>query len=970
MLSITEYYKEKIIRPEKILCIGEGNFIRAFVCFLLDLMNEKQVYDGSAVLCQPIEEGKCAQINSQNGLYTVIERGMENGMSIERARIISSVSRCINPYKDFEAFLQIGRSPNLEVIISNTTEAGIAFKDTDKFNDCPHVSYPGKLTRLLFERFSLFGEGHGLLILPVELIDQNGKRLKECVNDYIKLWNLPDRFKKWIESECFFADTLVDRIVSGYPSDDEERLRQKLGYFDSLLDTAEPFFFWAIEAPKKWTSVFPADKSGLSVVFSDDISSYKKRKVRILNCAHTLSVLAAFLAGHDTVYEMMCDKLFENFIRQTLSEEIIPFIELPLDEMNAYAQSVLERFRNSYLEHRLLDISLNSVSKYKARCLPSAVDCIKGQNSAPDNLAFALGALIKFYQGEWIEGKYYGKRNGQRYEIRDDREVLKFISKSKPLEILKNTRLWGIDLTFFSDFSEKVVKAYEDINNYGIYDALRLCLTHEISEESVIINKSDSVAVAALPLSRGKTALGTKLLEDIPAGHKFAVRDIQKEEEVIKYGKRIGIATQNIKSGEQVHLHNLKTALSGTSEYSYSQPFAHRQEKYEERFFMGYERHDGRIGTRNEIWIVPTVGCINNTAQIIAKKAAELFGGYCDGIFAFSHPYGCSQLGEDGENTAKFLSALCRHPNAGGVVLLGLGCENNNIRVMKKYLTRTEKSRIRFITAQDEYDEISTALEMVGELCRNTSGEIRTRVPLSKLVLGMKCGGSDAFSGITANPLCGMVSDYICLSGGSVILSEVPEMFGAETDLLQRCESKEVFDKAVLMINSFKEYFSKHGEPIYENPSPGNKQGGITTLEEKSLGCIQKGGRSPVTDVLELYGECKKSGLSLLWGPGNDIVSSSNIAAAGATLLLFTTGRGTPFGSFVPTIKISSNSSVANRKRSWIDFDAAGILKNNDFTFYRDELIKLIIETASGEKTKSEQNGYREAAIFKSGITL
>ncbi len=970
MLSITQYYKEKIIRPEKILCIGEGNFIRAFACFLLDLMNERQVYDASAVLCQPIKDGKCNQINSQNGLYTVIERGIEKGESIERARVISSVSRCINPYEDFEAFLRIGSSEDLQVIISNTTEVGIAFKDTDKFNDAANVSYPGKLTRLLFERFSLWGEGHGLLILPLELVDQNGKKLKECVNDYIRLWNLPDKFKEWTMSECVFADTLVDRIVSGYPSNDEEALQKKLGYQDFLVDTAEPFFFLAIEAPEAASSVFPADKSGLDVVFSDDIYSYKKRKVRILNSAHTLSVLAAYLAGYDSVFEMMNDKLFEEFIKQTLDTEIIPLLGLPLDTTKAFAQSVLERFRNPFIKHRLLDISLNSVSKYKGRCLPSVLDFINAKGSAPYNLAFALGALLKFYEGEWDENKYYGRRNGQRYEIREDMEVLEFISKSKPLEILKNTKLWGIDLTSLQDFSQKVVEAYENINNYGVNKALRLCLSHEVSKGAVLINKSDSVAVATLELYKDNTVLGTRLLEDIPPFHKFALRDIHKEQEVIKYGKPIGIASKDIKSGEHVHLHNLKTALSGISEYSYTRPIAQEQHKYENSSFLGYKRQGGKVGTRNEIWIVPTVGCINDTARIIAEKTNELYGGYCDGIFAFSHPYGCSQLGEDAENTAKFLSALCRHPNAGGVLLLGLGCENNNIFVMKRYLTRTDKSHIRFITAQDESDEISAALEMVKQLCLNASGERRSRVPLSKLVIGMKCGGSDALSGITANPLCGSVSDLVCSLGGSVILSEVPEMFGAEEQLLLRCESKEVFDKAVLMINSFKEYFFKHGEPIYENPSPGNNQGGITTLEEKSLGCIQKGGKRNVTDVLSLYGECGNKGLSLLWGPGNDIVSSSNLAAAGATLLLFTTGRGTPLGSFVPTIKISSNSSVANRKKGWIDFDAGRVLLNNDFNLYRDELLKLIIRTASGEKTKSEQNGYREAAIFKSGITL
>lgn len=474
MLTINGFYNEKIKRPEKVLCIGEGNFLRAFACFLLDVMNEKGVFNGNAVLCQPIKNGKCDAINAQNGLYTVVERGIENGKPVERTRVISSVSRCVNPYEDFESFLKIGRSAALEVIISNTTEAGIEFKDTDKLEDAPPASYPAKLTRLLFERFTAFGEKHGLLILPVELIDDNGTRLKECVNEYIRLWDLPEGFSKWLDEECVFADTLVDRIVSGYPEPDAERLTRELGYKDVLLDAAEPFFFWAIAAQGEKAESFPADKSGFDVVFADDISAYKTRKVRILNGAHTLSVLAAFSAGHDTVYEMMSDSVFEEFIKETLESEIIPFIKLQQGEKDAFAACVLERFKNPFIRHRLLDISLNSVSKYKARCLPSILDYVKERGQAPENLAFALGALLSFYDGEWENGAYYGTRNGEKYEIRDDRKALEFISKSSPADILKNAELWGMDLTAVSGLAQKAVKAYNDINEYGIYKAVRL----------------------------------------------------------------------------------------------------------------------------------------------------------------------------------------------------------------------------------------------------------------------------------------------------------------------------------------------------------------------------------------------------------------------------------------------------------------------------------------------------------------
>ncbi|HZK22065.1 MAG TPA: tagaturonate reductase [Oscillospiraceae bacterium] len=476
MLKINEVYKEKESRPEKILSIGEGNFLRAFACRLVDDMNEKGVYSGNIVLCQPIEDGKCDDINAQNGLYTVIERTAKGNEAIESAHVIKSVSRCINPYEDFEQFLKIGRSPDLEVIISNTTEAGIAFDSTDKFEDAPYVSYPAKLTRLLYERLCTFKTHGKLLILPAELIDSNGTKLKECVEKYIQLWHLPQSFSAWLNAQCIFANTLVDRIVSGYPEKDAKRLSQKLGYKDNLLTAAEPFFFWAIELENEAKSIFPANKSGFDVIFAKDITPYKTRKVRILNGAHTLSVLAAFLSGHNTVFEMMSDSIFELFISETLKKEIIPFINLKESEKNAFAKAVIERFKNPFLGHRLLDISLNSVSKYKARCLPSVLDYAKEKGEAPSNLSFALAALLIFYKGKWQNGEYIAFRNGEKYKISDDIEVLRVIEKSDINTILSNKDLWGMDLRTIPEFAKKVITAYHDIEKYGVLKAVSLCI--------------------------------------------------------------------------------------------------------------------------------------------------------------------------------------------------------------------------------------------------------------------------------------------------------------------------------------------------------------------------------------------------------------------------------------------------------------------------------------------------------------
>ena len=456
----------------------------------------------------------------------------------------------------------------------------------------------------------------------------------------------------------------------------------------------------------------------------------------------------------------------------------------------------------------------------------------------------------------------------------------------------------------------------------------------------MLINKLDNVEVN---------------LED---GHKYAVRDIKAGEDIIKYGNPIGHATEDIKAGELVHSHNLKTNLSGNLTYKYEPKFYGIQEEEQGRTFMGYVRDNGEVGIRNEIWIVNTVGCINKVAEKIAEKT---------GAMHFPHPFGCSQLGDDQSITQKILKGMVNHPNAAGVLVLGLGCENNNIEVFKSVLGEYDPARVKFLNAQDVEDDVEAGVLMVRELQKYAEKFKRVPVPVSKLKIGLKCGGSDGYSGISANPLVGRLSDKLIAMGGSCVLTEVPEMFGAEHLLMQRCESREVFDKTVALINNFKDYYTRHNQVIYENPSPGNKKGGITTLEEKSLGCVQKGGLSKVVDVLDYGDRLSKCGLSLLNGPGNDIVAITNLMAAGVHIILFTTGRGTPVGSAVPTVKIATNATLAERKKNWIDFDASPTLVGNPLT---DELFEYVLKVAEGEETKNEIHGYREISIFKDGVTL
>ena len=493
-------------------------------------------------------------------------------------------------------------------------------------------------------------------------------------------------------------------------------------------------------------------------------------------------------------------------------------------------------------------------------------------------------------------------------------------------------------------------------------------------DKVIHIAEKDNVAVAISPVSAGtviETELGkVTVQEDIPQGHKIALTAIAEGKNIIKYGFPIGHAKAAIPQGSWVHTHNMATNLSGSEEYSYEPQQIPVREGDGTSVFQGFLRKDGRAGVRNEIWIIPTVGCVNDVAKKLVRDNQDLVQGNVEGLYTFTHPFGCSQTGEDHKQTRRLLASLVRHPNAAAVLVLSLGCENLTHEQFVEELGEYDPQRVKFLTCQEVDDELAEGRRLLEECAEYADSFQRVELPVSKLVIGMKCGASDGLSGITANPTVGRFSDMLIAQGGSTILTEVPEMFGAEGMLMNRCINQEVFEKAVHMINGFKEYFLAHHEVVYENPSPGNKQGGITTLEDKSCGCVQKGGSAPIQDVIGYGEQVKNQGLNLLYGPGNDLVSSTVLTAAGAQIILFTTGRGTPFGAPAPTVKIATNSQIAARKKNWIDFNAGPVVEGESLESAGKRLLDYVLEVASGKETCNEKQGYREISIFKDGVVL
>jgi len=969
--------------PEKVMQFGEGNFLRAFADYWFDVSNEKAGWNGKCVLVQPIAQGLSEPINRQQGLYTLYLRGREHGEKVERKRVISCVSRCLNPYEaeGFAAMMELAVSDDLEYVVSNTTEAGIVYDPACRLADTPAASFPGKLSQVLYQRWR--AGRPGLVILSCELIDNNGRELLGCVNRYVEQWGLEDGFREYVNGDCTFCSTLVDRIVPGRVRDPEEvrRVEAENGYRDELMDVGEVFGVWNIEGPEWLADKLPFRRAGLNCPVVPDVTPYKKRKVRILNGAHTGMVLGAWLAGFNIVRDCMQDETVRGFMNKMLYDEVIPVLPLARQDLEDFAAAVQDRFNNPFVDHELLSISLNSTSKWRARNLPSLLEYTSGRGAPPPCLTMGFAAYLAFYssrvQDLSDEGLVCRRENGDAYVCKDDRWILEFYWEHRNDNVsalvhavMTDQRMWGRDLTEVPGLEEAVVGDLSMLRERGALEAYRSCLEGGAPMPDFIrIHPADNVAVALRPVPKGSQFEGITAAEEILQGHKMALEAIRAGDNVIKYGFPIGHATAGIAPGDWVHTHNLATNLAGEAAYRY-QPRFQELPPSPARTFRGYRRRDGGVGIRNELWIIPTVGCVNDVAKALVRENQDLVDGSIDGLYAFPHPFGCSQTGADHAQTRRLLAALARHPNAGAVLVVGLGCENLTHEQFVAELGSFDPDRVKFLTCQEVPDEMVAGRELLEQCAAYARRFQREDTPAAELVVGMKCGGSDGLSGITANPVVGRFSDRLIAQGGSTVLTEVPEMFGAEGLLLDRCVNEAVFQKAVDMINGFKNYFIRHGEAVYDNPSPGNKQGGITTLEDKSCGCVQKGGTAPVMDVLG-YGEAVTTrGLNLLYGPGNDLVSATALTAAGAHLILFTTGRGTPFGALAPTLKIASNTPLAVRKAGWVDFNAGAAVEGVSLDEIAYALMELVLETASGKPTCVERKGFREISIFKDGVVL
>jgi altronate hydrolase len=1015
--------------PEKILQFGTGVLLRGLCDYLVDKANRKGIFNGRIVVVKSTDGGDASAFDVQDNLYTLSIRGIEKGKRVEENVVCSAISRVIAAKNQWKMVLDCAKNPDLQIIISNTTESGIQLEQ-DNIHENPPTSFPGKVLAFLYARYNAFqgDKTKGMVIVPTELITENGKKLENIVLELAHLNGLDTKFIDWLEHHNSFCNSLVDRIVPGKPdSATKTQLTQQLGYKDDLLITSEPYLLWAIEGDKRVKSVLSFAKTDKRVIIQPNIDLYRELKLRMLNGTHTLSCGVAFLSGFSTVKEAMQDETMSEFIRKIMLHEISEGIPYPIvpNKILSFGNDVLDRFRNPFIDHLWWNITLNYSSKMSMRNVPTLAKYVETHQKTPDLFAFGFAAYLLFMRGA----------HPQAIQDSNAAYFSELWANHAPEQIVKialqNKILWDEDLTQFNGFSEKVIQHLQDMLKIGVKNALNQLIHPQKQVNNVLkVHPNDNVIVALSNLLAGETVVlegeAYLLLENIAAKHKFAAIDFLPNDIILMYGVLVGKAQNFIPRGTLLTTSNVKHATNPYQINDERKLNWHIPDisKWQNRTFNGYHRADGSVGTGNYWLVIPLVFCENRNMDVlrdalvkdlgygrqnayqtqtldlielikkgkspeeilktdvtkITKKSKQkrLFKNI-DGIKFLSHDGGCGGTRQDAQTLCGLLAGYITHSNVAGATILSLGCQNAQVSMLQAEIKKRDADfkKPLFVLEQQQ---IGTEEALITQAIKQTlvglmqaNENTRRPAPLSQLCIGLECGGSDGFSGISANPAIGYTSDLLVALGGTVILSEFPELCGVEQELCDRCADVDAATRFASLMKTYNERAKSVGSGFDMNPSPGNIKDGLITDAIKSAGAAKKGGTSPIVAVLDYPEKVTKSGLNLLCTPGNDVESTTAEVGSGANIVLFTTGLGTPTGNpITPVIKLSSNTKLAEKMPDIIDINTGTITEGKETIVEAGErILEYIIQVASGTvEISAVRHGQDDFIPWKRGVSL
>jgi len=1021
--------------PEKVLQFGTGVLLRGLPDYLIDQANRQGVFNGRVVVVKSTSGGDIHAFERQDNLYTVCTRGIFGGTTVHKNEVCTAISRVLSAADEWAEILACAKNPDLEIVLSNTTEVGIQLVLED-IRQTPPASFPAKLLAFLLARFEAVSADadKGLVIVPTELIPENGKRLEAIVLELARHNGLEKPFFEWLENACIFCNSLVDRIVPGAPpAAQTDDFFKELGYRDDLLTIAEPYSFWAIEGNERVKKVLSFQKvMAEAVAIEPDITRFRERKLRLLNGTHTLACGLAQLAGFETVDKAMSDADFSKFVERLMLHEIAPAIpaRLPAGDAENFGRQVLDRFRNPFIEHRWSSIAMQYGLKMKTRIVPLLLEHFRKNSAPPRGMALGMAAFLVFYREA-------------RPAVSDDSAAY-FFEKWNAAppenwlpEVLADAERWGADLSVLPGFSEAVLGWIGQILERGAGAAIKASAsvgvtqsrpdtTSDTASKRILqIHPSDNAIVALTDLKKGETVQlngqAWTLADDVAGKHKFAAAPLRAGDAVRMYGVLVGRAQTDIAAGGLLTTANLKHAaanfsVNGKHAARWTAPDV---SNWQNRTFNGFHRADGRVGTANHWLVVPLVFCENRNVEVLReallaelgydrhnryrhlarsladayrsgkteeisfdfdeKTPAERLFPNVDGLKFLLHDGGCGCNRQDSDTLCGLLAGYITHPNTAGATILSLGCQNAQVKILEEEIRRRDPNFQKPLVILEQ-QQIGTEAQMLEAAIRKTLAGMaeanlaeRRPAPLSKLCIGLECGGSDGFSGISANPVLGHLSDMLVAMGGSVILSEFPELCGVEQELCDRCTDRPTAERFSELMRGYHARAKADGSGFDMNPSPGNIRDGLITDAIKSAGAAKKGGNSPVVDVLDYPEMVTKAGLNLLCTPGNDVESTTGEVAAGATVVLFTTGLGTPTGNpIAPVVKVSSNSALARRMPDIIDFDAGGVITGEvSIEAAAENLLDFVVRVASGEaEVAAVRLGQNDFIPWKRGISL